>query len=899
MTFLKTSLLKKVVAACVALPLALACSSLTSMAQSKLLPYQNPKLSPEARAADLVSRMTLQQKIAQTVNAAPAIPSLGVPAYNYWSEALHGVAFSGYATMFPQAIGNGATWDAPLVHQEAEIISTEARAKYNWAIRHNIHSIFFGLTLWAPNINMFRDPRWGRGQETYGEDPYLTGRMAVAFVTGIQGTNPHYLKAVATPKHFDLYSGPEPLRHRINNHVSPYDFEATYLPAFRAAIVKGHADSIMCSYNAVDGTPACANTMLLQQTLRDDWGFKGFVTSDCGAIDDFYSPTGHHYSSDAAHASASGILAGTDTNCGDTYSHALGKAIKEGLLPVSALNTAVERLFTARFRLGMFDPASMDPYARIPFSANDTPAHRAVALKEAEESMVLLKNDGTLPLKPGTETIAVVGPNAASLAGIEGNYHATAKNPSLPLYAMSAEFPNAKIIYAQGSAYDANAPVPMPETVFHPSMNSTVQGLKAQYFSSTAMTGTPVLTRVDHQVNFNWDAASPAPGVPANDFGVRWTGTITAPAPGAYTIEVRLQGCYPCGDVETYKLYVDGKQVGDYAPAAAPYRSAMTPPITLYFDNTKPHSFELEYTHKSKLYGAGITLAWMPPAAVLRRQAVEAAKKADVIVAFMGLTPHLVGEEMPVYLPGFNGGDRTSLKLPRVQRQLLKALGATGKPLVVVLMNGGALAVNWAATHANAILEAWYPGEAGGEAIAKTLSGANNPGGRLPVTFYRSVKQLPPFTDYSMKGRTFRYFHGDPLYPFGYGLSYTSFAFSHLTLSSTDVKAGDDLDVSAEVTNTGKRAGDEVAELYITPPQNGLWPIRELKGFTRIHLAPGESQTVHFTLHPRQLSLVNEAGQRAVRPGSYSLFVGGSQPASGAAGVSEPFSITGTKALPR
>ncbi|MGB7189606.1 MAG: glycoside hydrolase family 3 N-terminal domain-containing protein, partial [Acidobacteriaceae bacterium] len=517
--------------------------------QSKELPYQNTALSPEQRAADLVSRMTLEEKVSQTMNSSAAIPRLGVPAYNWWSEGLHGIARSGYATVFPQAIGNAATFDAPLVHDMATVISTEARAKYNQAIRENIHSIYFGLTLWAPNINIFRDPRWGRGQETYGEDPFLTSQMGVAFVKGLQGDNPHYLKTVATPKHYDVHSGPEPLRHKFNVNVSPYDLQDTYLPAFRATVVQGHADSLMCAYNAIDGVPACANKMLLEQTLRRDWKFAGFVTSDCGAIDDFFSPHGHHYSPDAEHASATAVLAGTDTNCGDTYK-ALTKAVKDGLISEAALNTAVERLFTARFRLGMFDPASMNPYERIPMSEDDTPAHRALALKMARESMVLLKNEKNfLPLK-GVHTIAVVGPNAESLAAIEGNYNAIPSHPVLPLDGMRAEFANANILYAQGSPYVSELPVPVPETAFHPSANSSRQGLKGEYFASSTMTAKPVLTRTDRLINFDWNAASPAPGASMNDFGVRWTGTIAAPAPGDYPFTVRLAGCYHCGDVE-------------------------------------------------------------------------------------------------------------------------------------------------------------------------------------------------------------------------------------------------------------------------------------------------------------------------------------------------------------
>jgi beta-glucosidase len=863
------------------------------------LPYQNPGLSPEQRAADLVSRMTLEEKVSQTMNSAAAIPRLGVPAYNWWSEGLHGIARSGYATVFPQAIGNAATFDTDLMGQISTVISTEARAKYNQAIRDNIHSIFFGLTIWSPNINIFRDPRWGRGQETYGEDPFLTSRMGIAFVKGLQGDNPHYLKTVATSKHFAVHSGPEPERHRFNVDPSPYDLEDTYLAAFRATVVDGHADSVMCSYNAVDGVPACANKMLLEQTLRKDWGFHGYVTSDCGAIDDFFSPNGHHYSPDAAHASAIAMQAGTDTNCGDSYK-ALVAAVKAGLIPVSALNAAVERLFTARFRLGMFDPASMDPYARIPMSEDDSVAHRELALKAARESMVLLKNEnGFLPLKPGVRTIAVVGPNAASLAALEGNYNAIPSHPVLPIDGMREEFRSAKILYAQGSPYVAELPVPMPETAFHPSADSSEAGLKGEYFASSAMTGKPEFTRTDHQIDFDWDAASPTPGVPANDFGVRWTGSISVPAPGDYPILINLTDCYPCGDAETYKVYLDDKEVAHFASnEAAESRPRGTPSFTLHFDDTKPHTFRVDYTHHSKLFGAGIILGWMPPANAERERAVAIAKKADVVVAFVGLSPNLEGEEMPIHVKGFLGGDRTDIQLPDVQKELLTALAATGKPLVVVLMNGSALAVNWAQQNATAILDAWYPGEVGGLAIAETLDGKNNPAGRLPVTFYKSIDQIPPFTDYSMKGRTYRYFHGDPLYPFGYGLSYTRFAFGNLKLSTPSVKAGDDLSVEAEVRNAGARAGDEVVELYLTPPQTPLSPIHELEGFARVHLMPGETQRVHFTLHPRQLSVVDAEGNRSVQPGEYSVFVGGAQPAPDA-GVAETFSIHGSEPLPR
>jgi beta-glucosidase len=873
-------------------------SGATGWCQAKL-PYQDPSLSPEKRAADLVSRMTLEEKVSQTMNASAAIPRLGVPAYDWWSEGLHGIARSGYATVFPQAIGNAATWDDKLVGDIGTVVSTEARAKYNQAMRDNIHSIYFGLTIWSPNINIFRDPRWGRGQETYGEDPFLTSRMGVAFVEGLQGDDPHYLKTVATPKHYVVHSGPEPDRHKFNVDPTPYDLEDTYLPAFRATVMEGHADSIMCAYNSIYGEPACANKMLLQQTLRKDWGFNGYVTSDCGAIDDFFSKLGHHYSADAEHASASAMLAGTDTNCGNTYK-ALVNAVKAGLIPESALNTAVERLFTARFRLGMFDPATMDAYARIPMSADDSAEHRALALKAARESMVLLKNaDGFLPLKADGKTIAVIGPNAASLAALEGNYNAVPSHPVLPLDGMREEFKKTKIVYAQGSAYVAELPLPVPETAFHPAERSDAAGLKGEYFASAAMTGRPVLTRTDHQIDFDWNAASPAEGVPMKDFGVRWTGTIVVPAAGDYPLNIEFSHCYPCEDSETFKVFLDGKEVSHFGTSeAAESRPSASPAFTLHFDDTKPHAFRVEYTHRAKLFGAGITLGWKPPVEALRAQAVAAAKQADVVVAFVGLSPNLEGEEMPIHVKGFLGGDRTDIELPDVQTQLLEAVAGTGKPLVVVLMNGSALAVNWAQKNANAILEAWYPGEAGGQAIAETLDGTNNPAGRLPLTFYRSIDQVPAFEDYSMKGRTYRYFNGDPLYGFGYGLSYTKFDYSNLKLSSTVVDAGEDLTVEADVRNTGDRAGDEVAELYLTPPASAIAPRQELEGFMRVHLQPGETQHVRFTLHPRALSLVDAAGKRSVQPGNYSVFVGGGQPEPGT-GVAKDFTIHGNQALPR
>jgi beta-glucosidase len=610
-------------------------------------------------------------------------------------------------------------------------------------------------------------------------------------------------------------------------------------------------------------------------------------------------PNTHMTSPDAAHAAATAVLAGTDTNCGDTYK-ALGQAVKEGLISEAAIDVAVKRLFTARFRLGMFDPVSEVKYAQIPMSEDDSPQHRALALKAARESMVLLKNEGDfLPLSPAGKTIAVIGPNASTLAALEGNYNAVPSHPVLPLDGIREEFKGAKVLYAQGSAYVEGLPVPVPRTVFHPSAASHEEGLHAEYFASNELTGKPVLTRIDPQIDFDWNSASPAPGIPAKGFGVRWTGTITPPAPGDYTFGVSLAHCYPCGDHESYTIYLDDKQVAHFgSDEKNDSRPSSTPNFHLNFADTRPHAFRVEYTHHAELFGAGLALTWLPPAQPLRDEAVKAAQQADVVVAFVGLSPELEGEEMPIHVEGFSGGDRTDIDLPAVQEDLLKALHDTGKPMVVVLMNGSALAANWSQQNAKAVLEAWYPGEVGGTAIAETLDGKNNPGGRLPVTFYASNDQLPAFDDYSMKNRTYRYFDGTPLYGFGYGLSYSRFAYSGLKLSSQTVNAGDTLTVEAEVRNTGSRAADEVAEVYLTPPKTDVSPIHELKAFQRVHLAPGESRTVEFKLSPRQLSEVDAQGKRKMTAGDYSIFVGGHQP-EGNSGQSASFTIQGSQELPR
>jgi len=876
------------------------------------MPFRNPSLPIEKRVDDLVSRLTLEEKVSQLIDRAAPIPRLDIPAYNWWNEGLHGIARSGFATMFPQAIGNAATWDAPLVHSIGEVVSIEARAKYNDAIEHNNHDRYFGLTIWSPNINIFRDPRWGRGQETYGEDPFLTGRLGTAFVEGIQGDDPHYFRAIATPKHYAVHSGPESTRHHADVDPSAHDLWDTYLPAFRATITEGHADSIMCSYNAVDRIPACASQMLLGEILRGDWHFHGFVTSDCGAIDDFSASYGHHYSPNETAASAAGILAGTDTDCGTEYLK-LADAVHKGLVTEAQIDVSLKRLFTARMKLGMFDPPQQVPFSSISYSVVDSPEHSELALRAARESMVLLKNeDHLLPLDPAKkQTIAVVGPLAASRIALEGNYNAIPLHPILPIDGIDSEFGHEHVLYAQGSPYVPGGEVPVPRTMLRAATDSTVEGLEGQYFAHPGFDGAPEMVRIDKEIDFDWAFANPVEprDTTTQAFAVRWVGAIRAPATQTLNLQFRLPICYPCGDKVKFAVYLDGKQLEPASPPT-PTTTRLPPSgrnygaiqhFSISFADTRPHDLRIEYIQSARIQGAGLSFEWTPPQEILQAQAVDAAKKSDVVIAFVGLTSRLEGEEMKVNAKGFSGGDRTDLVLPDVQQQLLEAVAKTGKPMVVVLLNGSALAVNWAQQNARALLDAWYPGQSGGQAIAETLSGKNDPAGRLPVTFYTGIDQLPAFDDYSMANRTYRYFKGKPLFAFGDGLSYTSFTYSGMKLSTGKLKAGNELTVEADVKNTGSVAGDEVAELYLIPPQTPIAPRLALAGFQRLHLAPGESRRITFHLDPRTLSQVDEKGTRAVTPGNYKLSLGSSQPDGdrGATAISASFSITGLKELPR
>jgi beta-glucosidase len=852
--------------------------------------YLDPSQPINVRVDDLISRMTLEEKATQLVNQARAIPRLQVPNYDWWSEALHGVANAGTATVFPEPIGLAATFDPPLIHEMAVVIGTEARAKHNQAVRAGRRDIMEGLDFWSPNINIFRDPRWERGQETYGEDPFLTGRMGVAFVTGLQGDDPKYFRVISTPKHFAVHSGPEPSRHSIDVQVSKHDMEDTYLPAFRAAVTEGKAESVMCAYNRINGQPACANTFLLKDQLREAWKFNGYVVSDCDAIVDIFE--GHHFVKSQAEAAAAAIKTGMDNECADFFTitkddhdyKPFVDAVKQGLLTEADIDNTLRRLFTARMRLGMFDPPEKVSYALTPDSEIDSAPHRELALKTARESMVLLKNDGVLPLASGVKRILVVGPLAESTQVLHGNYSGTASHAVTALEGIRKQFAGAQVSFRPGTDFLREHPV-IPTAML--STDDGQHGLKGEYFAGE-ISGTPQVVRVDPYVDLQLSHAdSHALPVPAGmkDFSVRWTGFLTPAESGTY--QIGLMG-------SMQRMWLDGKLIVDDATLHDPN------PQTATIELTKGHRYAVKIDF---LRGGFVTkLAWLPVSGDPLVEAVSAARQADVVVAVVGITSKLEGEEMKVDIPGFRGGDRTSLNLPAEEEALLGALKGSGKPLVVVLMNGSALAVNWANDHANAILDAWYSGEEGGTAIAQTLAGINNPAGRLPVTFYKGVEQLPEFEDYAMKNRTYRYFTGQPLYGFGHGLSYTTFEYSGMKLSNPShlatLNAGDPLDVEVDIKNTGKRDGDEVAELYISFPKLAGTPLRALRGMSRVHLKAGEQKHVKLTLSPRDLSYVNEAGDRFVSTGDYLITVGGGQPGTGAPHAESHLMIQGEQKLP-
>ncbi len=833
--------------------------------QESTEPYKDTKLSFEERAADLVSRMTIEEKISQMVYEAPAIERLGIPEYNWWNECLHGVGRAGLATVFPQSIGMAAMWDSEKMFEIGTAVSDEARAKHHDFAAKGQRGIYQGLTFWTPNINIFRDPRWGRGMETYGEDPYLTGEMALGYIKGLQGDHDRYLKLVATSKHFVVHSGPEPDRHRFNANPARRDFVETYTPHFKRTIQEGGVYSVMCAYNRLFDEPCCGSKYL-ESLLRDDWGFEGYIVSDCWAIRDFYREGDHEVVNTVEEAAALAVQAGTDLNCGNSYP-ALVNAYEQGLVTEEEIDVLVTRLMVARMKLGMFDPPSMVPYTDIPYSVVDSEKHRQMALDAARESMVLLKNDNnTLPLDKNLENIAVIGPNAHYLDALLANYNGFPSDPKTPFTGIKEKLPGANVQYAIGSRHAEKFPflTVVPEEVLFSDESLEENGFSAQYFSNTQWEGQPAWEGVEKQLDFVWWNDDPKPGIDNREFSALFTTYLVPPVSGEYHIGAE--------GFTGFTLSIDDEKKIDTGNEHHPSRDY----TTLILEAGKPYKITIEYQQLKSNYPT-MKFLWDMPGQNLKQEAMQIAAESDAVIMCMGLSPHLEGEEMKVQVPGFLGGDRTDIALPSVQKDLIKSIMSLNKPTVLVLLNGSALAFNREAENVPAILEAWYPGQSGGTAIADILFGDYNPAGRLPVTFYKSVDQIPPFDDYSMEGRTYKYFGDEPLFEFGYGLSYTTFQYSNLTVPK-EVNAGENVSVSVEVTNTGESDGDEVVQLYLSFPALEDAPLRTLQGFRRIHLKKGETQTVSFALSPEQMALYHPENDLMVYEGEMMVSTGGKQP---------------------
>ncbi|MFZ4582107.1 MAG: glycoside hydrolase family 3 C-terminal domain-containing protein, partial [Paludibacter sp.] len=767
------------------------------------LPYQQTTLSFEQRTEDLLSRLTLQEKVDLMRYDSPAVERLGIPAMNWWNECLHGVARAGIATVFPQAIGMSAMWDTNAMYNIANGISDEARAKYHEFSDRGKRGIYQGLTYWTPNINIFRDPRWGRGMETYGEDPYLTGELAVPFIKGLQGNDPNYFKLIATAKHFVVHSGPESTRHSFDVWPSQRDMAETYTPHFKKSVVDGKVYSVMCAYQRFRGLPCCGSKYL-ESLLRDKWGFKGYIVSDCWAIKDFYDKTAHHVVATKEEAAAMAVKAGTDLNCGSTYP-ALVEAVKQGLITENELNVSVRRLLLARMKLGQFDADEQVKYSKIPYSVVDSKPHQQLALEAARKSIVLLKNEkNILPLSKNLKNVAVIGPNANDLEVLLGNYNGYPSNPKTPLDGIKEKLPYANVQFAQGCELAAKLPALeiIPSRFLFTDESLKTHGLQAEYFDNIIIKGTPKHSRIDANVDFVWGAKAPFADLKYDYFSVKWSGVLVPDKTGEYAIGGE--------GFLGFNLYLNDSLIAKWNSEHHPHKEYER----LHLDAGKKYKIRVEYFQKNTEH-AMMRLLWTVPNPTLKQEAIDLAKKSDVVILCMGLSPLLEGEEMKVKVEGFDGGDRLDIKLPETQSELIKEIYKLGKPTVLVLLNGSAVAFNWEKKNIPAIVEAWYPGQAGGTAIADVLWGDYNPAGRLPLTFYKSIDQIPAFDNYDMAGKTYRYFKGEPLYEFGYGLSYSTFEYSKLQ-SPDEINTNDSLQVSVNVTNTSLRDGEEVVQLYVS-----------------------------------------------------------------------------------
>lgn len=831
---------------------------------AQTLPFRDPSLDVEQRVSDLIARMTLEERAAMMSNATPGVPRLGIPKYDWWSEALHGVANAGYATVFPQAIGLAAMWNEDLHQRVARVTGFEGRAKFNGYVGTRLEgAIFRGLTFWSPNINIFRDPRWGRGQETYGEDPYLTGRLGVAFVRGLQGDHGAYLLGAAGAKHFAVHSGPEPLRHRFDAAPPKRDLRETYLPAFETVVRQAGVEIVMPAYNAVYGEPASISPLLYG--LLAEWGFDGHVVSDCGSVSDLHRT--YRVARDGPEANAMALKAGMHLRCGDESANLL-EAVRRGLVTEQELDKGLAPLLRTMFRLGFFDPPERVPYNAIAPTVNNAPEHGALALQAARESMVLLKNDGLLPLDSRRfRRVAVIGPNATSVQALLGNYNGVPHAPVTVLDGLKAALEPAgvAVAYAYGVDYAAR-----------PAETRTITSgwFHGDYFANPSLSGEPAARRTERPLNFDLGSrrafSGMPPGVPERGMSARWSGDLITTVGGDYELVVRGRG--------GFRLIIDGDSfIDSWVPPAGQEGVVREVRVMRTLPDNATLPLRLEYTQ-----GDGpmqVTVEWRtPPVDAGIDEALAVARDADVIIFVGGISGQLEGEAMPVDYEGFVGGDRVGIELPALQQQLLERLHATGKPVVFVNMSGSAIAFPWADANVNAILQAWYPGQAGGRAVADVLVGNHNPAGRLPVTFYGSTGDLPDFEDYAMAGRTYRYFEGNPLYAFGHGLSYTRFTYAGLRTSRDVLAASDSITVSVDVTNTGARAGDEVVQLYVVHPQSSVPRSRlALRGFTRISLAPGETKRVDFSLTASDVAYWDdERGRWAVEAGPLQVLVGAS-----------------------
>ncbi len=813
-----------------------------SVSSSVIINVFKPQ-SYKERLSDMIGLMTLDEKIGQLTNQTDSIPRLGIPAYNYWSEALHGV-LAGGTTSFPQAVAMGATWDPGLVHRVASAISDEARALHVLDGK--------GLTYWSPTINIARDPRWGRNEESYSEDPYLLSRMAVAFVKGMQGNDPYYLKTVSTPKHF-VANNEEARRHTGSSDVDMRSLYEYYLPAFKAAIVEGKAYSIMGAYNELNHVPCNANSFLMTDLLRRTWGFKGYVVSDCGAIGDEVIP--HGFYKTGAEAVAGSILAGCDLDCGVEYREYLKQALDEGLIQEKDIDRALERVLSARFRLGEFDPPDMVPYSSITPYKLDSKENRALALEVARKSIVLLKNDGILPLnKKKLKSIAVIGPNAAEAQlGIYSGFPNVEVSPLQGIKAKAAAL-GIKVKYSMGCVVSSGLLKPIQPRYFAKVAGTNKTGMKGEYFDNMNLSGKPVFTRVDSMVNFNFGTNSPAPGVPKEHYSIRWTGKIIPPDTIHHIGTINDDGA---------RLYVDGKLViDDWTDHGAKPNSADV-------ELLPGKEYDIEFDQYNNTLGSVASLTWD-----LGRkdsgEAKEIARESDMVIMVVGTSPDISREEL----------DRTKIELPRVQRDLIDQIASVNHNIVLVLVNGGPVALAGTEKKARGIVEAWYDGEFQGEAIAAVLFGDVNPGGKLPETFYASTKELPPMSNYDLIDypRTYMYFDKPVLYPFGYGLSYTSFQYSDLRLNSDKIGSDDSLEVRFSVRNSGKMKGDEVAQLYLHYENASMKvPIDQLKRFQRITLAPGETKTLTFKIPASEFSFYSTStNDFKIEPGKWEIEVGSS-----------------------